>query len=52
MGVIAAKKAGMNVVGYIGTAFIKERRKSKLIESGADHIINDLKEIYDLYDLS
>ncbi len=50
MGVIAAKKAGMNIVGYIGTAFIKERRKSKLIESGADHIINDLKEIYDLYD--
>lgn len=47
-GIEAAKAAGMRAVGFTGTAIIKERRKSKLLASGADYIIDDLSEILDI----
>jgi len=44
-GIAAARAAGMEVLGYTGTAIIEERRHNKLEAAGATKVIKDLKEI-------
>ncbi len=44
-GVLAAKAAGIKVLGYIGASHAPEKQKHKLTNAGADHIINSLIHI-------
>ncbi len=45
-GVEAARAAGMQVLGFTGTAFEKPRRAAKLQEAGATAIIDDIAELF------
>lgn len=47
-GVMAAKRANMTVIGFVGTALIKERRRRKLEQAGADYIIDDITKIIEI----
>ena len=47
-GIHAAKAANMIAIGFIGTAYKKDRYKEILLQAGADYIIADLKELLDL----
>ncbi len=44
-GVRAAKAAGMQVIGFVGTAIITERRTKKLLDAGADYIVSNISEV-------
>ena len=47
-GIYGAKAAGMIAIGFIGTAYKKDRYKEILLQAGADYIIEDLKELVTL----
>ncbi len=47
-GVLAAKSAGIQVVGFLGATHIQDGHGEKLQEAGADHIVPDAKALKDL----
>lgn len=46
-GVLAAKSAGMYTVGCLGASHIfdKKQHRQKLLEAGADEVINNMREL-------
>lgn len=44
-GVVAAKKAGLRVVGFLGAAHIHDGHDAQLLECGADFIAEDAKSL-------
>ena len=47
-GVVAAKQAGLRVVGFLGAAHIHNGHKAHLLECGADFIADDAKSLGNL----
>jgi HAD superfamily hydrolase (TIGR01509 family) len=44
-GVLGARAAGMRVLGFIGTARDQERAERRLLDSGANEIIDNLQQV-------
>ena len=49
-GVKAAKSAGLQTIGFLGAAHLHDGHDKKLLDSGADHIAGDSRELARIFD--
>jgi beta-phosphoglucomutase-like phosphatase (HAD superfamily) len=50
VGVLAAKAAGIRVVGFLGASHLQEGHTEKLIQAGADFIAKDARDLAGLFE--